>query len=300
MKIEGFDLTNNVEKSIFAAMHSRRFPHAVIIEGGSPEERMQLAKKISAALICSSGGTVPCGSCPACIKAAADSHADILVYSVEDKPRAFKVDFVREIRAKAYIVPNEADRKVFILENSHTMGVEGQNAILKILEEPPPYINFILLCSSKSGFLPTVLSRATVFALGQASTAEDESLPPEEIVAAAKGVALAVTALDDIEIIKAAAVFEKNQKLLRAALPMIQEIFAQALRIKYSAEEEGSEFGSVPAEIAPKLSRRAFLALIECTDSLMNSIKLNANHNLMVTAVCTKMRSAATINTYGG
>jgi Fe2+ or Zn2+ uptake regulation protein len=43
------------------------------------------------------------------------------------------------------------------------MGNEGQNAILKILEEPPSYINFILLCSSKSGFLPTVLSRATVY-----------------------------------------------------------------------------------------------------------------------------------------
>ena len=45
---------------------------------------------------------------------------------VEDKPRAFKVDTVREIRSSAYIVPNEADRKVVILENAHTMGPEGR------------------------------------------------------------------------------------------------------------------------------------------------------------------------------
>ncbi len=294
MKIEGFDLNNAVEKSVFSAMHSKRFPHAVILDGGSSEERMNLAKKIAAALICGSGGVVPCGICSACKKASADSHADILVYSVEDKPKAFKVDIVREIRAKAYVVPNEADRKIFILENSHTMGIEGQNAILKILEEPPSYVNFILLCSSKSGFLPTVLSRSAVYNLGQLASAENEDFPREEIVSAAKGIAAAVTALDDLEIIKAAAVFEKNQKLLRATLPVIQEIFAQALRIKYSAEEENEEFGDLPAELATKLSRRSLLGLTEITDSLMNSIKLNANHNLMVTALCTKIRGAIT------
>lgn len=294
MIISGFDLSNSVEKSISAAMHSKRFPHAVILEGGKTEERMALAKKIAAALVCSSGGTVPCGVCSACRKAAADSHADILIYSVEDKPKAFKVDIVREIRNKAYIVPNEADRKVFILENSHTMGNEGQNAILKILEEPPAYVSFILLCSTKSGFLPTVLSRSAVYNLGQASASEDEAVPRESIVEAARGVALACTALDDIEIVKAAAVFEKNQKLLRAALPVIQEIFALALRIKYSAEEENGELGSAAAEIAPKLSRRALLSLIESTDTLINSLKLNANHNLTVTALCTKLRKAVT------
>lgn len=294
MKIEGFDLNNSVEKSMFAAIHSRRFPHAVIIEGGTTAERLLLGKKIAAALVCASGGEVPCGECSACKKAGADSHADILLYSVEDKPKAFKVDIVREIRNKAYIVPNEAERKVFILENSHTMGVEGQNAILKILEEPPSYVNFILLCSSKSGFLPTVLSRATVYALGQTASSESDSVERNDVVEAAGNIAVAVTAIDDFEIVKAAAVFEKNPKLLRAALPVIQEIFAQAMRIKYSAEEENSEFGSVAAEIAPKLSRRSLLALIENTDSLMNAIKLNANHNLTVTALCTKLRRAVT------
>lgn len=294
MKTELFNLDNSLEKSIYAALNSKRFPHAAILEGGSAENRMALAQKLACALVCSSGGEIPCGFCPNCKKAAAKSHADILVYSVEDKPKAFKVDIVREIRSKAYILPNEANRKVFILENSHTMGVEGQNAILKILEEPPAYVNFILLCSSKSGFLPTVLSRAAVYNLGQASSAETDSLPREKIVEASKNVAKAVTALDDIEIIKAASVFEKDQKLLRASLPVIQEIFAATLRIKYSAEEENEEFGSLPSELAPKLSRRALLALIENTDSLMESVRLNANHNLMVTALCTRLRKAIT------
>ncbi len=294
MLTEGFDLNSSVEKTISAAIHSKRFPHAVIIEGGSSEDRMSLAKKTAAALVCSGGGIVPCFNCGDCRKASADSHADILVYSVEDKPKAFKVDIVREIRNKAYIVPNEAARKVFILENSHTMGNEGQNAILKILEEPPSYINFILLCSSKSGFLPTVLSRATVYNLGETSSEGSHDIPWDDIVEAAKNVAIASAALDDIEIIKAAAVFEKNPKLLKASLPVIQEIYAQTIRKKYSAYDEENEFSEVVCKIEPKLSRRALLSLIENTDAIMNSIRLNANHNLTVTALCTKLRKAVT------
>ena len=291
MKITGFDINNPVEQAVYVAMGAGRLPHAIILEGSSAEERMKLAKKIAAAIVCSETVDAPCGSCPHCIKSAADSHADVLIYSVEDKPKAFKVDIVREIRNKAYIIPNEADRKVFILENSHTMGVEGQNAILKILEEPPSFVNFIMLCSSKSGFLPTVLSRATVYSLGENLSAGDDSLPREKIIATAKEISLASAALDKIEIVKAAGIFEKDAKLLRATLPVIQEIFSAALRIKYSAGEANAEFGSVPEEIASKLSSRALLRLVEKTDDLMASIVLNANHNLTLTRLCTLLHS---------
>ncbi len=291
MKITGFDINNPVEQALSVASGAGRLPHAIILEGSSAEERMKLAKKIAASLVCGEKTDAPCGVCPHCIKSAADSHADVLVYSVEDKPKAFKVDIVREIRNKAYIIPNEADRKVFILENSHTMGIEGQNAILKILEEPPSFVNFIMLCSSKSGFLPTVLSRATVYSLGENQAAGDDSMPREKLVEAAKEFALASGALDKIEIVKSAGMFEKDAKLLRATLPVIQEIYSAALRIKYSAGEENSEFGTVPQELASKLSSRALLKLVENTDELMNAISLNANHNLTVTRLCTLLHS---------
>ena len=291
MKITGFDINNPVEQALSVTSGAGRLPHAIILEGSSAEERMKLAKKIAASLVCGEKQDAPCGICPHCIKSAADSHADILIYSVEDKPKAFKVDIVREIRGKAYIIPNEADRKVFILENAHTMGVEGQNAILKILEEPPSFVNFIMLCSSKSGFLPTVLSRATVYSLGENQAAGDESMPREKVVDAAKEIALASGALDKIEIVKSAGMFEKDAKLLRAALPVIQEIYSAALRIKYSAGEDNSEFGTVPQELASKLSSRALLKLVENTDELMKSISLNANHNLTVTRLCTLLHS---------
>lgn len=87
---------------------------------------MALALKTAKALVCSDKEEIPCGRCSACIKAAAKSHPDIPVYSVEDKPRAFKVDMVREIRSSAYIVPNEADRKVLSLKTPTPWGLRGR------------------------------------------------------------------------------------------------------------------------------------------------------------------------------
>lgn len=292
MSISDFNLNNPLEATLKAMLASGRFPHAVILEGGSVAERLTLAKKLAAALVCSAGrAQAPCGSCSHCKKAAADSHADIPFYTAEDKPRAFKVDFVRDIRSNAYIIPNEADKKVFILENAHTMGVEGQNAILKILEEPPSYVNFILLCSSKSGFLPTILSRATVFTVGEAKAELDDEIRASA-VQAALNVAKAAAATDDYEIVKAAAVFEKDAKLLKAALPVIQEVFAAAMREKYNAPDGGEEFGAVPGELALRLSRRALTDLVDACDKLMASVRMNANHNLMLTALCTTLRKA--------
>lgn len=287
-----FDLNNPLEATLKAMLASGRFPHAVILEGGTVAERLTLAKKLAAALVCSAGkAEAPCGICSHCKKAMADSHPDIPFFTAEDKPRAFKVDFVREIRNNAYIIPNEADKKVFILENAHTMGTEGQNAILKILEEPPSYVNFIMLCSSKSGFLPTVLSRATVFTIGEAK-AEESDETRAAAVEAATAVAKSVAAIDDIEIVKAAAVFEKDAKLLKNALPVIQEVFAAAMREKYNAPDGGDEFGTLPEELAKKLSRRALSDLVEACDKLMLSVRMNANHNLMLTALCTTLRKA--------
>ncbi len=292
MSISDFNLNNPLEATLKAMLASGRFPHAVILEGGSVAERLALAKKLAAALVCSAGrAQAPCGICSHCKKAAADSHADIPFYTAEDKPRAFKVDYVRDIRSNAYIIPNEADKKVFILENAHTMGVEGQNAILKILEEPPSYVNFILLCSSKSGFLPTILSRATVFTVGEAKAELDDEIRASA-VQAALNVAKAAAATDDYEIVKAAAVFEKDAKLLKAALPVIQEVFAAAMREKYNAPDGGDEFGAIPGELALKLSRRALTDLVDACDKLMASVRMNANHNLMLTALCTTLRKA--------
>lgn len=296
MKIEGFDLNDRVERSAALALASGRFPHAVVVEGGSASERLAFAEKAAAALLRRSESGTPRAARENRKKSVLGGCPDALLYSVEDKPRAFKIELVREIRSKAYSFPSEADVKVFILENAHAMGTESQNALLKILEEPPEYVRFILLCASKSSFLPTILSRSVVYSLGRGDSADDSDVRLREAALnAARETAAAAIAPEEFEIVKAAGAFEKNPELTRAALPIMREIFAEALRVKYSAGEDGSAFGEVPQKLARRLGRRSLLALSERCGELSEAIRLNANHNLTVTAICVKLRAAANV-----
>ncbi|MEG2858188.1 MAG: hypothetical protein RR994_06180, partial [Clostridia bacterium] len=72
-----------------------------------------------------------------------------------------KVDEIREMRASAYISPNDGERKVYIICSADNMTQEAQDALLKILEEPPQFTAFILLCYNHNSLLSTVRSRVT-------------------------------------------------------------------------------------------------------------------------------------------
>ena len=75
-----------------------------------------------------------------------------------------------------FILPNEASYKAYLLLNAQSMSPQAQNALLKVLEEPPAYAVFLLACDSKTKMLPTILSRVTTFTLDS---------PAQELTAAA-------------------------------------------------------------------------------------------------------------------
>lgn len=293
MELQPFDTTESVQQSLAAAVAAGRLPHAVILEGGTAQQRRALGETLAAALLCETPAQAPCGRCRHCRKCAAQSHPDLLFYTAEDRVGAFKVDTVRALRAQAYVLPNEADRKVFLLENAQAMGPSGQNALLKVLEEPPAFVSFILLCPSATALLETVRSRAAIYTIG-AETPETDPALREAALQAALAVASAAAAPAEFEILKAAAVFEKDAKLLRAALPLLQAVFGAALREKYHAVPPEPAFGDVPAQLAAKLSRRVLALLTDRVQQLADAQAANANHTLTVTRLCTLLRSAVT------
>jgi DNA polymerase-3 subunit delta' len=71
------------------------------------------------------------------------------------------VDLIRQARADIYVQPNESDYKIYLFPRAQDMGVPGQNALLKVLEEPPKYGVFILITDNPEKLLPTVRSRCT-------------------------------------------------------------------------------------------------------------------------------------------
>ena len=134
-----------------------RISHFYLLSGAEGSGKKTLARLLAAAAVCTNAQR-PCLRCEACRKAMADTHPDIITVTDPDH-KAVPVAMVKDIRAQMYVQPNEASKKVYIFPQE--LRVEGQNALLKVLEEPPAYGVCILLTDRSEQILPTVRSRCT-------------------------------------------------------------------------------------------------------------------------------------------
>lgn len=167
--------------------------HAFLITGPDPAEREKLALFLAQALLCEGTGDRPCGKCLPCRKVEKGIHPDLLQKVRLPDSQVFKVKQVREIVGEAYVVPNEGKRKVFLLPEADTMNTEAQNALLKLLEEPPAYAAFLLLGANPGSFLETVKSRCVALRAGGESSlgGDPEAAKLAEAWIGKDGVALA-------------------------------------------------------------------------------------------------------------
>lgn len=174
---------------------SGRLPHACLISAPSREEALSAAGELARAAVCSGSGKKPCGRCRDCRKALGHIHPDIITVSrlTDDKGRQKQmigVEQIRELSADACVLPNEAERKVYILDEAETMNVQAQNAALKLLEEPPAGAVFLLCTVNPMQLLPAVRSRcAMISTVGHApgGTEEQNELAEGYIRAVAGG-----------------------------------------------------------------------------------------------------------------
>lgn len=161
---------------------AERLSHAYIISAPDMNDAFSAATRISAAAVCMRGHDVPCGECRACRKAFEHIHPDITVIEkfVDDKGQQkniISVDQVRDISVDAYILPNEAERKVYIIKDADAMNPQAQNAALKLFEEPPAGVIFLLCVTNPELMLQTVRSRcADIICNGEAAQADPEIL----------------------------------------------------------------------------------------------------------------------------
>jgi len=172
-----------------------RMPHACLISAPDMSAAMAEARRIAAAALCEGSGRKPCGTCRHCRKAQAGIHPDIIHIArlFDDKGRQKKqisVEQIRAMSADACMLPNEAARKVYIIEEAESMNPNAQNAALKLLEEPPLGTMFLLCSSNAMQLLPTVRSRCAEFNLSvkaQEKAKESSGLAAAYIKAVAAG-----------------------------------------------------------------------------------------------------------------
>ena len=118
------------------ANDSERIPHACLICAPSAEAALEKARELASRAVCSGTGLLkPCGACRDCRKVAAGIHPDVitLTRAADDKGRQkqnITVDQIRALSADAIVLPNEAKRKVYIIDGAETMNPAAQNAAL--------------------------------------------------------------------------------------------------------------------------------------------------------------------------
>ncbi len=157
-----------------------KLSHAYIVSSASEKQRTEIARELAAKMMCSNGVDKPCGICRDCRKIKNNVHPDLITVSrpADDngiKKREITVQQIRDMSADAYVLPNEAGAKVYIIEDADTMNTSAQNAALKLFEEPPKNVAFILCAENMEKLLITVRSRCVAIK----KNAEDE-MPSED------------------------------------------------------------------------------------------------------------------------
>ena len=163
MGFEGLLGNDRLKENLTRSLSRGRSGHFYLISGPECSGKRTLSRLLAAALMCSEPNR-PCGRCPQCRKVMNGTHPDFITVDDPEK-KTVPVDLIRQARADMYIQPNEGQRKIYLFPRAQDMGIPGQNALLKVLEEPPAYGVFLLLADNPQRLLTTVRSRCVELAL---------------------------------------------------------------------------------------------------------------------------------------
>ena len=225
-----------IVRHLEAAIRSGTVAHAYLIEGESGSGKRTIASLFAAALLCETNETDPCGKCLSCSKAFSNNHPDI-IYVQHEKPGVITVDEIREqVVSTADIKPYESERKIYIIADADKMNPQAQNALLKTIEEPAPYVTVLLLAASKESLLPTIRSRCILLSLKPLDTGRiREHLTKELHVSAQEAAVIAAFSQGNIGKARSLAIGNDFSELVRGALSILTRIREMNVRQCISA-----------------------------------------------------------------
>jgi DNA polymerase-3 subunit gamma/tau len=149
----------HVTEPLRAALAGNRVNHAYLFSGPRGCGKTTSARILARALNCDQAPTAdPCGECDSCRDLARNGPGSIDVIEIDAASHG-GVDDARELREKAFFAPVRSRYKVYIIDEAHMVTTQGFNALLKLVEEPPPHLRFVFATTEPDKVIPTIRSR---------------------------------------------------------------------------------------------------------------------------------------------
>lgn len=150
---------DHVTAPLVRAIENNRVHHAYLFSGPRGCGKTSSARILARSLNCEKGPSPePCGQCQSCIDLAPNGGGSLDVVELDAATHGL-VEDARELRERAHFSPVSSRFKIYIIDEAHQLSVSAANALLKIIEEPPPHVRFVFATTSPDKILPTIRSR---------------------------------------------------------------------------------------------------------------------------------------------
>lgn len=158
---------NFVVQAIKNTIKQNKIGHAYLFSGPRGTGKTTMARLLAKAVNCSANNDKPCNNCPDCLLANKGIHPDIIEINAANET---SVDHIRDLIEKTYLAPMRGKYKIYIIDEVHQLSSAASSALLKILEEPPENVIFILATTDPQKLLATIISRCQRFEFNYVST----------------------------------------------------------------------------------------------------------------------------------